>query len=113
MAKPLHMEDSFTTKDLWQWRKPVPDFSFLTGSCAYFNQPEYDRSGKPYGGDSSILKVWLKKKLHLCCGLGITGTQEKLIIYSEWGLWYRAHHDRAQPILQNFLKAMPTYLYLG
>ena len=33
----------FTTKDLWQWRKQPPEFSFLTGSCAYFNQPVYDR----------------------------------------------------------------------
>src|SRR4029077_13842121 len=38
----------FHTKDLWQWRKPAPDFSFLTGSCAYFNDPAYDRPGKPY-----------------------------------------------------------------
>ena len=29
----------FTTKDLWQWRKPSPDLTFLTGSCAYFNEP--------------------------------------------------------------------------
>ena len=35
---------SFHTKDLWQWRKPAPDFSFLTGSCAYFNEPIYDPS---------------------------------------------------------------------
>ena len=28
---------------------------------------------------------------------------------SEWGLWYRASHDRAHPVLQNFLKAMPQY----
>jgi len=37
----------FTTKDLWQWRKPAPDFTFLTGSCAYFNEAIYDRPGKP------------------------------------------------------------------
>ena len=24
----------FTTKDLWQWRKQPPEFSFLTGSCS-------------------------------------------------------------------------------
>src|ERR1700760_46284 len=45
---------SFHTKDLWQWRHPAPDFSFITGSCAYFNDPAYDRPGKPYGGDSII-----------------------------------------------------------
>ena len=47
----------FTTKDLWQWRKPAPDFTFLTGSCAYFNEPEFDCPGKPYGGDYSIVET--------------------------------------------------------
>ena len=28
---------------------------------------------------------------------------------SEWGLWYRASHDRALPELQNFWKAMPQF----
>ena len=28
---------------------------------------------------------------------------------SEWGLWYRASRDRAQPVLQHLLKAMPQY----
>ena len=36
----------FSTKDLWQFRKPAPDFTFLAGSCAYFNEPIYDRPGK-------------------------------------------------------------------
>ncbi|HYH14756.1 MAG TPA: hypothetical protein VD794_06045, partial [Flavisolibacter sp.] len=38
-GKPAKQSGEFTTKDLWQWRKPAPDFSFLAGSCAYFNQP--------------------------------------------------------------------------
>jgi alkaline phosphatase D len=47
-GKPARQRGSFTTKDLWQWRKPAPEFSFLTGSCAYFNEPAYDRPGTPY-----------------------------------------------------------------
>src|SRR5258706_2953524 len=97
----------FTTKDLWQWRKPVPDFSFLTGSCAYFNQPVDDRFGKPYGGDSSIFESMAKEKAAFMLWLGDNWYTREVDYYSEWGLWYRAHHDRAQPILQNFLKAMP------
>ncbi|MBU3713787.1 MAG: hypothetical protein FGM46_02430, partial [Ferruginibacter sp.] len=31
----------FNTKPLWQHRKPATDFSFLAGSCAYFNEPIY------------------------------------------------------------------------
>ena len=55
---------SFTTQALFQWRSNAPDFSFITGSCAYFNEPRFDRPGKPYGGDSSIFETMAKEKLH-------------------------------------------------
>ncbi len=47
---------SFKTKTLWEWRTPAPDFSFLLGSCFYMNDAPYDRPGKPYGKDPSILE---------------------------------------------------------
>lgn len=97
----------FTTKDLWQWRKPPPDFSFLTGSCAYFNEPIYDRPGKPYGLDSSIFETMAKERSAFMLWLGDNWYTRDVDYYSEWGLWYRAQHDRAQPVLQKFLKAMP------
>jgi alkaline phosphatase D len=92
----------FVTKDLWQWRKPAPDFSFLTGSCAYFNQPVYDRPGKPYGLDSSIFESMAKEKAAFMLWLGDNWYTRDVDYYSEWGLWYRAQHDRALPILQKF-----------
>lgn len=98
---------SFTTKDLWQWRKPVPDFSFITGGCAYFNEPQYDRPGKPYGGDSSIFETMAREKAAFMLWTGDNWYTREVDYYSQWGLWYRAHHDRAQPVLQNLLKAMP------
>lgn len=97
----------FTTKDLWQWRKPAPDFSFLTGSCAYFNEPVYDRPGKPYGGDSSIFETMAKEKSAFMLWLGDVWYTREVDYYSEWGLWYRASHDRASSALQSFLKSMP------
>lgn len=99
----------FTTKDLWQWRKPAPDFSFLTGGCAYTNQPEYDRPGRPYGGDSSIFESMAKEKAAFMLWTGDAWYTREVDYYSEWGLWYRASHDRAAPVLQNFLKAMPQF----
>ncbi|HMU45302.1 MAG TPA: alkaline phosphatase D family protein [Chitinophagaceae bacterium] len=99
----------FTTKDLWQWRKPAPDFSFLTGSCSYFNEPIYDRPGKPYGGDSSIFEPMAKEKTAFMLWLGDEWYTREVDYYSDWGLWYRASHDRALPVLQNFWKAMPHY----
>jgi alkaline phosphatase D len=100
---------TFTTKDLWQWRKPAPDFSFLTGSCSYINEAEYDRPGKPYGGDSSIFEKMAKEKTAFMLWLGDNWYTREVDYYSEWGLWYRASHDRSANTLQSFLKAMPHY----
>ncbi|MCY7309756.1 MAG: alkaline phosphatase family protein [Chitinophagaceae bacterium] len=97
----------FTTKDLWQWRKQPPEFSFLTGSCSYFNHPVYDRPGTPYGKDSSIFEPMAKEKAAFMLWLGDAWYTREVDYYSEWGLWYRASHDRASPIMQNFLKSMP------
>lgn len=109
----------FTTKDLWQYRKPVPEFSFLTGSCSYFNQPEYDRIytdmvrldklAIPYGKDSSIFEPMAKEKAAFMLWLGDAWYTRDVDYSSEWGLWYRASHDRAIPVLQNFWKAMPQF----
>ncbi len=106
-GKPSTKGGEFTTKDLWQWRKPAPDFSFLTGSCSYFNQPVYDRPGVPYGKDSSIFEPMAKEKAAFMLWLGDAWYTREVDYYSEWGLWYRASHDRALPITQNFFKAMP------
>ena len=99
----------FTTKDLWQWRKQPPEFSFLTGSCSYFNQPLYDRPGTPYGKDSSIFEPMSKEKAAFMLWLGDAWYTREVDYYSEWGLRYRASHDRAVPIMQNFLKSMPQF----
>ena len=99
----------FTTKDLWQWRKPAPDFSFLTGSCAYFNEPEFDRPGKPYGGDSSIFETMSKIPAAFNIWLGDNWYTREVDFYTRWGLNYRASHDRATPVLQKFMASMPQY----
>jgi alkaline phosphatase D len=108
-GKPSGKSGEFTTKDLWQWRKPVPEFSFLTGSCSYFNEPAFDRPGTPYGKDSSIFETMAKEKAAFMLWLGDAWYTRDVDYYSEWGLWYRASHDRAVPVLQNFLKVMPQF----
>jgi alkaline phosphatase D len=105
----LPFETKFTTKDLWQWRKPAPDFSFLTGSCAYFNEPQYDRPGKPYGGDSSIFETMANTKSDFHIWLGDNWYTREVDYSSAWGLNYRASHDRATPVLQKFMASMPHY----
>lgn len=105
-GKSVPQKGQFTTKDLWQYRKPVPDFSFLTGSCAFFNEKEFDRPGRGYGGDSSIFLTMAKEKADFMLWLGDNWYTREVDYYSEWGLWYRPHHDRKQPALQPLLKAM-------
>ncbi|HEY2649082.1 MAG TPA: alkaline phosphatase D family protein [Puia sp.] len=100
---------TFRTKDLWQWRKPAPDFSFITGSCAYFNEPVYDRPGKPYGGDSIIFESMANDSAAFTLWLGDNWYTREVDLLSPWGLWYRASRDRAQPVLKNLLKNMPQY----
>ena len=99
----------FTTKDLWQWRKPIPDFSFLTGSCSYTNEPVFDRPGTPYGKDSSIFEPMARENAAFMLWLGDAWYTREVDYFSEWGLWYRASHDRAVPVMQNFLKSMPQF----
>ncbi len=99
----------FTTKDLWQWRKPAPDFSFIAGSCSYVNEPVFDRPGTPYGKDSSIFETMAKERSEFMLWTGDNWYTREVDYYSEWGLWYRAHHDRKEPILQKLLKATPHY----
>lgn len=108
-GKPAAVE-SFSTPEYWQWRKPAPDFTFLTGSCAYFNEPPYDRPGKPYGLDSSIFETMAKEKSPaFMLWLGDNWYTREADYFSEWGLNKRASKDRGLPVLQRFLKAMPQY----
>lgn len=106
--KPTKASGQFLTKDLWQWRKPAPDFSFLAGSCLYVNEPVYDRP-KPYGLDSSIFLAMARERSAFMLWLGDNWYTRESDFFSEWGLWYRASHDRSQPIMQGFLKAMSHY----
>ena len=102
-------ETKFTTNDLWEHRKEAPDFTFLTGSCAYFNEPVYDRPGKPYGGDSSIFDIMANTPAAFHLWLGDGWYTREADYSSIWGLKYRASHDRSLPILQKFMASMPQY----
>lgn len=95
----------FTTQDLWQYRKPPPDFSFLSGSCAYFNDPVNDRPGKPYGGDSSIFYTMAKEPSAFMLWLGDNWYYREVDYGSLWGLWNRASKCRASTEMQSFWKS--------
>jgi alkaline phosphatase D len=66
---------AFRTQPLWQWRSDPPTVRIATGSCAYMNDPRFDRPGKPYGGGEEIfdsiaatapdLMLWLGDNIYL------------------------------------------------
>lgn len=100
---------NFTTQELWQYRKPAPDFSFLAGSCHYVNEPAIDRPGKPYGGDSSIFETMAKTPGAFHIWMGDNWYTREVDFGSPWGLNYRASRDRSQQVLQKFMASMPQY----
>ncbi len=99
----------FITNDLWQYRKPAPDFSFVTGSCSYFNEPIYDRPNETYGADSLIFLSLTKEPARFMVWLGDAWYNREVDYGSEWGLWYRASHDRALPYMQDLYKSYSHY----
>ncbi len=110
-AKPISLPyaTKFTTKELWQWRKPAPDFTFLTGSCSYVNEPPYDRPGRPYGGDSTIFETMANTPAVFNLWLGDNWYTREVDYFTPWGLNNRASRDRSMPILQKFWASMPHY----
>ncbi|MCE3283739.1 MAG: hypothetical protein K0Q66_2476, partial [Chitinophagaceae bacterium] len=106
---PGNIKGEVTTQPLWQYRKPPPDFSFIAGSCTYFNEPVYDRPGKPYGGDSSIFETMAKENSDFMLWLGDNWYTREVDYFSEWGLHYRAAHFKRQPVLRPLFKKMAHY----
>ena len=110
-GKPVNISTptKFITKDLWQHRKPAPDFSFLAGSCAYFNEPVFDRPGKPYGGDSSIFETMANTPADFHIWMGDNWYTREVDYSTSWGLNYRVSRDRGQKVLQRLMASMPQY----
>ena len=87
----------FQTQELWQWRKDAPEFSFVTGSCLYVNEPKYDRPGKPYGSDFEILKSIYDKQPDFMLWLG-DNLYLREVDFDSWsGIIKRYTHDRSLP----------------
>ncbi len=99
----------FHTKDLWEFRKPAPDFNFVFGSCLYINDSLYDRPGKPYGKSLAILKPMAEENAAFNLWLGDDLYLREADFSSKSGMGYRYSHDRATPELQPLLVARPNY----
>ncbi|MBU2811179.1 alkaline phosphatase family protein [Acidithiobacillus thiooxidans] len=93
------------TPELWQWRHPAPDFKVLTGSCAYINDPQYDRPGKAYGGGYEIYDPMTAEAADMMIWLGDNLYFREADIQSPAGMAMRYWTDRAFPPLQKFLQS--------
>ncbi|MCF7688578.1 MAG: alkaline phosphatase family protein [Cephaloticoccus sp.] len=100
---------TFQTQPLWEWRTPPPDFSFLVGSCAYINDPEYDRPGPGYGKTTHTLELMGDSGADFMIWTGDNWYWREPDYDSISGLWYRPSHDRSIPQMQKLLGVMHHY----
>jgi alkaline phosphatase D len=99
----------FTTKDLWEWRRPAPDFSFLMGSCTYINDKPYDRPEKAYGQDPVIFRTMADMPSDFMLWLGDNVYFRESDYSSVAGMSYRYSYQRRHPDIQLLLKSRPNF----
>lgn len=99
----------FKTKELWEWRKDAPDFSFLLGSCFYINDPTYDRPGKPYGKDPRIMETMGNMPSDFMLWLGDNLYLREADYSSATGIAYRYSYNFKQPQMQKLRATRANY----
>jgi alkaline phosphatase D len=102
-------ETVFQTLPVWKWRGDAPDFSFITGSGAYINETEYDRHGKPYGGDYQIFTNIAETKADFMLWLGDNVYLREPDWNSQTGIFKRNTHTRSTPEMQKMFAVMHHY----
>ncbi|OYV32482.1 MAG: phosphodiesterase, partial [Thiomonas sp. 20-64-5] len=95
------------TQPIWQFRNPTPDFSVLTGSCAYINDPPFDRPGKPYGGGYDIYSAMTAERADLMVWLGDNLYFREADTLSPEGMALRYRVTRGFAPLDSFLRSTP------
>lgn len=99
----------FQTQALWQWRTDPPDFKIALGSCAYINEPDYDRPGDPYGGGYHIFSTIHEMEPDAMLWLGDNIYLREVDWYSRTGTFGRFTHSRSLPELQPLLASTHHY----
>lgn len=94
----------FRTQTLWKHRTDPPPFKFAMGSCAYINEPEYDRPGRAYGGHYGIFDAIADQQPDLMLWLGDNVYLREPDWGSRSGFLYRYTHTRSTPEMQRLLR---------
>jgi alkaline phosphatase D len=100
---------SFTTQSHWQYRTDPPMFSFVAGSCAYVNDPDYDRPGKGYGSHYHIYKTIDSMKPDFMLWLGDNTYLREGDFESREGIYHRQSHTRTLPEMRPLMAHTPNY----
>jgi alkaline phosphatase D len=79
------------------------------GSCAYVNEPEYDRPGTPYGAGYEIFTSIHRQRPDLMLWLGDNMYLREADWYSWTGIIHRYTHTRSLPELQPLLGSTSHY----
>lgn len=100
---------TFKTQDLWQHRTDPPNFSFDIGSCAYTNDPTFDRPGSPYGQGNEIFKIIADDPSQFMLWLGDNIYLREADWTSKSGIYYRYSHFKSMPEIQDLWKGKHHY----
>ena len=105
----LSYPTTFKTQPLWRWRTDPPEFSVATGSCAYINEPPYDRPGTPYGSNYQIFTHIYTQKPDVMVWLGDNTYYREPDWTTRTGMLHRYTQDRSLPELQPLLASTSHY----
>lgn len=108
-GKVVRQNLTFKTQVLWEWRTDAPDFTAMIGSCAYINEPEFDRPGTPYGSDFHIFDAMAGAKPDLMLWLGDNVYLREVDWNTRSGILHRNRHTRSYEKLQPLLSMCPQY----
>ncbi len=95
------------TQPIWLFRGPPPDTTLLTGSCAFINDPPFDRPGQPYGGGYEIYEPMRREQADLMVWLGDNLYFREADLLSPEGMALRYRVTRGFAPLDAFLRSTP------
>lgn len=96
---------TFRTQTLWKHRTDPPPYKLAMGSCAYINEPEYDRPGRAYGGHYGIFDAIADQQPDLMLWLGDNVYLREPDWGSRSGFLHRYTHTRSTPEMQRLFRS--------
>lgn len=105
----LPFETRFRTQPMWRWRVAPPSFRVALGSCAFINDPPFDRPGEPYGGGMEIFTAIAAVRPDLMVWLGDNIYYREADWETESGMRNRWAQNRELPELAPLLAATHHY----